>query len=93
MRIHDAVAVVTGGASGLGQGVAELLASLGAHVDVYDLHPAQDSTPVDVTSPEQVQAAIRGTVSAHGRLDIVVHCAGIGYAGRMLPKDLSLIHI
>jgi NAD(P)-dependent dehydrogenase (short-subunit alcohol dehydrogenase family) len=87
MQIQNAVAVVTGGASGLGQGTAELLSSLGAHVDVYDLQSGAGVTPVDVTSAEQVQAAIAGTVARHGRLDIVVHCAGIGYAGRMLPKD------
>jgi NAD(P)-dependent dehydrogenase (short-subunit alcohol dehydrogenase family) len=87
MEIQNSVAVVTGGASGLGQGVAQLLASLGARVDVYDLHPPAGQPPVDVTSADQVQAAIAGTVARHGRLDIVVHCAGIGYAGRMLPKD------
>jgi NAD(P)-dependent dehydrogenase (short-subunit alcohol dehydrogenase family) len=87
MQIQNAVAVVTGGASGLGQGVAQLLSSLGAQVDVYDLQPGQGRPPVDVTSSDQVQAAISGTVARHGRLDIVVHCAGIGYAGRMLPKD------
>jgi NAD(P)-dependent dehydrogenase (short-subunit alcohol dehydrogenase family) len=87
MQIENAVAVVTGGASGLGRGVADLLASLGAHVDVYDLHPVPGASPIDVTSAEQVQSAIAGTVARHGRLDIVVHCAGIGYAGRMLPKD------
>ena len=87
MQIQNAVAVVTGGASGLGQGVAQLLASLGAQVDIYDLQLGAGRTPVDVTSSDQVQAAISGTVVRHGRLDIVVHCAGIGYAGRMLPKD------
>ena len=87
MQIQNAVAVVTGGASGLGQGVAQLLSSLGAHVDVYDLQPGEGRTPVDVTSAVEVQVAIAGTVARHGRLDIVVHCAGIGYAGRMLPKE------
>ncbi len=96
MQIADAVAIVTGGASGLGRAVAELLASLGANVDVYDLQAAPatpdsilkvNASKVDVTSGEQVEAAITETVRRHGRLDIAVHCAGIGYAGRMLPKE------
>ena len=84
MQIANSVAVVTGGASGLGQGVADLLTRLGAHFEVYDL---QGDTKVDVTSAAEVEAAFNATIAHHKKVDIVVHCAGIGYAGRMLPKE------
>jgi NAD(P)-dependent dehydrogenase (short-subunit alcohol dehydrogenase family) len=91
MRIEQSVAIVTGGASGLGQGTADLLRAAGAQVEVLDLQPCADNEAVtgtvDVTSAEVVAAAIDAVVARHGRLDIAVHCAGIGYAGRMLPKE------
>lgn len=90
--------MVTGGASGLGKGTVDLLRSLGARVEVLDLMPGEgNATPgsaalseaVDVTSGEQVAAAIAAVKARYGRLDIAVHCAGVGYAGRMLPKNFA----
>ena len=89
MRIQNAVAIVTGGASGLGKGTVDELRSGGAMVEVLDLQAADGNVAVvgtvDVTSSEQAGAAIDAVRAHYGRLDIAVQCAGIGYAGRMLP--------
>ena len=78
------VAVVTGGASGIGLAAATQLAERGAQVAVLDLKP--DDTPFagfrcDVGSNTEVTAAIDAVVERFGRLDILVNNAGIGAAG------------
>jgi NAD(P)-dependent dehydrogenase (short-subunit alcohol dehydrogenase family) len=103
MRIADTVAIVTGGASGLGAATARALADRGARVFGIDLpgavRKAQADAPpgisylaADVTDPEQVRAAV-DTVAQDGPLRIAVNCAGIGTAGRILsrkgPHDLD----
>ncbi len=103
MRIADTVAIVTGGASGLGGATARALADRGARVFGVDLPAAAekaqaDALPgitylgADVTDPAQVAAAV-DTAAEEGPLRIVVSCAGIGTAGRVLsrkgPHDLD----
>jgi NAD(P)-dependent dehydrogenase (short-subunit alcohol dehydrogenase family) len=103
MRISDSVAIVTGGASGLGGATARALADAGARVFGLDLPGAvakaqADAPPgitylaADVTDPDQVAAAV-GTAAQEGPLRITVNCAGIGTAGRVLsrkgPHDLA----
>ena len=103
MRIADTVAIVTGGASGLGAATARALADAGARVFGLDLPGAvakaeADAPPGisylagDVTDPEQVAAAV-DTAAQDGPLRIAVNCAGIGTAGRVLsrkgPHDLA----
>ncbi|WP_107656327.1 SDR family NAD(P)-dependent oxidoreductase [Nocardia suismassiliense] len=78
------VAVVTGGASGIGMAVTETLAAAGARVAVLDLHPG--NTPgtalrCDVADDESVRSAIAGVIDTYGRLDILVNNAGIGAQG------------
>ncbi len=68
------VAVVTGGASGLGRSVAEAFAAVGAHVVVWDR--ADPDEPVDVRDPEQVDAALARTVERVGVPTILVNNAG-----------------
>jgi NAD(P)-dependent dehydrogenase (short-subunit alcohol dehydrogenase family) len=96
MRIADSVAIVTGGASGLGGATARALAERGARVFALDLpgaveKAAADAVPgisylaADVTDPDQVRAAV-DTAAEDGPLRIVVNCAGIGTAGRILSK-------
>jgi len=80
------VAVVTGGASGIGAATANLLIQGGARVAVLDLvaeagHGDALAVRCDVTDTESVDAAVESTVKAFGRLDIVVSNAGIGAAG------------
>src|SRR5687768_10361972 len=76
-RLQDKVAIVTGGASGIGLATAELFAQEGAHVIVFDIHPrGTDSVHVDVTSAGEVESAIKEVAGRHGRLDILVNVAG-----------------
>jgi 3-oxoacyl-[acyl-carrier protein] reductase len=87
MRFTDRVALVTGGARGIGAATAQLLAREGAKVAVSDLDiaPAQEvAGPIrgvaiacDVTDRAQVEAMVERTVKELGRLDILVACAGL----------------
>ena len=94
-RLDGEVAVVTGGASGIGRAVAKAFAAVGAHVAIFDVaavgHVAatgEEAYPVDVTSEAQVRAAFADVVARHGRLDILFNNAGI--AIRLPTTDLTL---
>lgn len=65
---------MTGGASGIGRGIAERLETDGAAVSIFDL--AADS-PVDVTDETSVRDAVRTVLADHGRIDVLVNNAGI----------------
>jgi sorbitol-6-phosphate 2-dehydrogenase len=88
--LQDRVALVTGGAQGLGQAICRRLAHEGCRVAVADKNAEQAaltaasiheqpaiSIPVDVTEESQVQAMVERTVKEFGRLDILVANAGI----------------
>jgi len=97
MEIGNAVALVTGGASGLGLATARRLHEGGATVVVVDLPSSRGETvakdlggraafaPADVTSESEVAAAV-ATAGDLGPLRIVVNCAGIGNAFRTVGK-------
>ncbi len=97
MNIDGSVAVVTGGASGLGLATAQRLARAGAHVAVLDLPsaPGADAVaaiegnavfaPADVTDEDQVSAAL-DAAAALGPIRVLVNCAGIGTPGRVIGK-------
>lgn len=98
MQLDGAVALVTGGASGLGEGAARFLASRGARVAVLDIAPGAkavagelgaDATAwtCDVTVPEQVESTVKAIGAHYGRLDICVNCAGAGPGSRMIDRD------
>lgn len=99
MEILGKVALVTGGASGLGGGTARRLATNGAKVIIADINESAGSTladelgsnalftRADVTQSDQVLEAIAYAKSKFGGLDIVVNCAGIGLAMRTVTKD------
>jgi 3-oxoacyl-[acyl-carrier protein] reductase len=88
-RFEDQVAIITGGADGLGFALARRLSSEGAFVAVFDfageklqgaqkvLGSAGASFKVDVTDPVAVRAALKDLVAQSGRVDILVNCAGI----------------
>lgn len=79
------VAVVTGGASGIGLATGRALAAAGARVAAFDVNPAVDAPLTgfrcDVTDDAGVRAAIAAVVDAFGGVDILVNNAGIGAAG------------
>lgn len=98
MQAQGAVAVVTGGASGLGRASAERLVAAGARVmvadlgssngqaAVRDLGSAASFVPADVTDPAQMEAVFEAAEGL-GPVRILVHCAGRGGALRILDKD------
>jgi 2-keto-3-deoxy-L-fuconate dehydrogenase len=83
----DLVAIVTGGASGIGAATAELLVQRGGRVaildrDIADVDPTRfTAVTCDITSTAAVDAAIDDVVSRLGRIDILVNNAGIGAVG------------
>jgi NAD(P)-dependent dehydrogenase (short-subunit alcohol dehydrogenase family) len=97
MRIDGGVALVSGGASGLGRATAEALRARGAQVVIMDLPSAADDVEAhglafaaaDVRDSAAVTAAV-AQASELGPLRMVVNCAGIGPAGRVLRKGQPL---
>ena len=88
-RFDGTVAVVTGGASGIGAATADLLADEGARVAVLDLAESarHASFTCDVGDSGSVDAAIAAVVSRFGRLDIVINNAGVGAQGDLAAND------
>jgi NAD(P)-dependent dehydrogenase (short-subunit alcohol dehydrogenase family) len=80
-RLDGRQAVVVGGAGGIGQAVVQAFVAQGAAVVVLD-RPDQSSAEAeflgcDITDPVQVGAVVETIVERHGRIDILVNCAGI----------------
>lgn len=92
-RVGGKVALVTGGASGLGEAIARRLAAEGATVIVADLvEPAMDDVEfvrLDVADEAQWIGAMAALKSRHGRLDAAVNCAGTNVA-RSFPAETTL---
>ena len=99
MQIQGQAALVTGGASGLGEATARELARLGAKVAVLDRNAelaekvAADiggvACPCDITDAASVTAALEKAAAAHGPARILMNVAGIGSAKRMVQRDGS----
>src|SRR3954454_9248672 len=97
MQIKNMAALVTGGGSGLGAATAAHLAALGAKVAVVDINrEAAEARAAaiggigiacDVTDATSGEAAFAAARAAHGPLRILVNCAGIGVAGRIVGRD------
>lgn len=85
------VAVVTGGGSGIGAAVVARLREAGAAVEIADLQPGDATTaPVDVTQDAAVVALAHRVRHDHGRLDVLVNCAGaiaVGTVTDGTPED------
>jgi NAD(P)-dependent dehydrogenase (short-subunit alcohol dehydrogenase family) len=98
VQIQDSVALVTGGASGLGRAAATRIVDAGGRVVLLDLPssagaevadelgPAARFSPGDVTSPDDVAAAL-DSAGELGTLRIAVSCAGVGPAARTVGKN------
>ncbi len=93
----DSVAIVTGGASGLGEAVARELAGQGARVALFDLNEERGRAVadeiggrfvrVDVADPGSVEAGFAAAREALGPERILVNCAGIGVAARTVDRE------
>jgi NAD(P)-dependent dehydrogenase (short-subunit alcohol dehydrogenase family) len=98
MDLQGISALVTGGASGLGEATVRALAARGAHVVVVDLGDDKGEAlakevggvfaHADVTSVEEVTAAVEAAMEL-GPLRALVNCAGIGWATRTIGRDGS----
>src|SRR5690349_7818725 len=97
MQLKDQAAVVTGGASGLGAAAARKLAAQGAKVAVCDLNTKLAESVAaeikgvavtcDVSDAASAEAAIAEAAKAHGPARVLVNCAGIGVAKRVVGRD------
>ncbi len=101
LRFAGKVAIVTGGASGIGEATVRRLHQEGANVVVADIRPDAIERLLDEIGPDrvmghqidmlysaQIEAMVAATVARFGRLDILVNNAGIGSLGRVTEIDL-----
>jgi NAD(P)-dependent dehydrogenase (short-subunit alcohol dehydrogenase family) len=99
MQIGETVAIVTGGASGLGEATARNFAAGGARVAIFDMNAAKGEKvaaelgkqaifrKVNVTEEESVKAGVEATMQAFGRITACINCAGIGMAMKTMGKE------
>ncbi|MEV0349271.1 SDR family NAD(P)-dependent oxidoreductase [Nonomuraea sp. NPDC050680] len=97
MDVNGSAAIISGGASGLGEATARELAGHGATVVIADLNEERGKSiadelggvfaRTDVTDDEQVQAAVEAAVATGKPLRVVVNSAGIGWAERTVNRD------
>ncbi len=106
MDLQDKVAIVTGGASGLGRATTEAFLAKGAKVVIFDLNEDMGNSvaaelgdkcffeKVNVADEASVQGAIQRILDSHGALHVTVNCAGIGSAmktyGSKGPHSLEI---
>jgi NAD(P)-dependent dehydrogenase (short-subunit alcohol dehydrogenase family) len=97
MRLDGQAVIVTGGASGLGAATAERLSRAGCRVAVLDIDSAAAEASVgriggigiscDVADADSAEAAVARAREAHGAARLLVNCAGVGTAGRIVGRD------
>ncbi len=98
MKLDNTVAaVVTGGASGLGEATARALAAQGVKVAIFDMNEARGEEvakeiggvfcKVNVTSDADVDAGFEKARAAHGQERVLVNCAGTGNAAKTASRD------
>lgn len=99
MDVKDVAAIVTGGASGLGEGTARRLAAEGAKVALFDLNEERGEAvakelggifcKVNVADVDSVEAGFAKAREAHGQERVLVNCAGIGWAEKTARRSSS----
>ncbi|MEQ2525313.1 3-hydroxyacyl-CoA dehydrogenase [Bacillaceae bacterium CLA-AA-H227] len=100
MDIQNSVAIVTGGASGLGEATVTRIVEKGGFATIVDLSEEKAAALVEklgsdrvhfvktnVTSEEEVKVAINQTIEKFGAVHVLVNCAGIGLAERVVGKE------
>jgi len=99
VRPQDSVVLVTGGASGLGEGVVRMVVSAGGRAGILDLPGSRGAEIVaelgeaaaffalDVSDPAQVERAVDAAAAHFGRIDVLVSCAGLSPAARTVDRD------
>ena len=100
MKLKDKVALVTGGASGLGQATVEAFVAKGAKVVILDINEDKANAIIkdlgddnvlfistDIMEEDPVVDAVNQIKDKFGALHIAVNCAGTGYPGRILGKE------
>jgi NAD(P)-dependent dehydrogenase (short-subunit alcohol dehydrogenase family) len=97
MKLKDQAAIVTGGASGLGAATARRLAKEGAKVALCDINAKLAETVAaeiggiavacDVADAASAEAAIAAAAKAHGPARVLINCAGIGVAKRVVGRE------
>src|SRR5215469_15265166 len=98
MKPEQKTILITGGASGLGAACAQALSQEGANVVIADLNSDAGEAlaqqlgqsarfvKTNVTEEDSVQAAVQATVETFGGLHVLINCAGIGAAEKVLGK-------
>ncbi len=99
MKIENAVAIVTGGASGLGEATVREYVNSGVKVSIWDMNAERGKAisvelgdaaifiQTDVTDENQVTAAIEKTIETFGKISVAVNCAGIATAEKTVGKE------
>ncbi|EAZ98297.1 SDR family NAD(P)-dependent oxidoreductase [Marinobacter sp. ELB17] len=97
MEFQNVAAIVTGGASGLGEGAARALAAAGCKVAIFDLQKERGEAVAkelggifvecDVSSAASAEAAFAKASEAHGFCGVAVNCAGVATAGKILGRE------
>ena len=99
MKIESKIALIGGGASGLGAACAEMIGEAGGYVAIVDLDAARGAAlaaklsndalfvHTDVTQAGPAEAAVAAAIGRFGRIDIAINCAGIAPPRRMIGKD------